>query len=286
MHASADKISTPDTANPTSLSKSWNDTVANITLNYRLNLQQNLYAGLAQGFRAPNLSDLTRFDTARTNEFEIPSTDLDSEHYTNLSVGYKYYSNQLLLDWSVFYTLVRDQIERIPTGNQNADGEFEISKENIGDGYFTGSELSIKYALNPSWSFSGQLAYLSGKADTFPGSERIKVREYASRLMPTTFQAELQYTAPQDPWWLALNMTAADKADRLSTRDTLDTGRIPPGGTPGYTNINVRFGYQYSPQLNLTLAMENLFDQDYRIHGSGQNEAGRNVILGLSGTLE
>jgi len=39
------------------------------------------FAGVSQGFRAPNLSDLTRFDIARSNEQEIPATDLDPERY-------------------------------------------------------------------------------------------------------------------------------------------------------------------------------------------------------------
>ena len=39
----------------------------------------NLFAGLSQGFRAPNLSDLTRYDSARTDEIETPAPGLSPE---------------------------------------------------------------------------------------------------------------------------------------------------------------------------------------------------------------
>jgi hemoglobin/transferrin/lactoferrin receptor protein len=285
MKAASDKISDPKTSEPLSLKESWNDTVFNLMFNYKLNQKQNLYAGIAQGFRAPNLSDLSRFDTARSNEFEIPATNLDSEHYTNLSIGYKYHTGDLMLDYSVYYTLINNQIERIPTGEQNADGEFAISKENIGDGYFAGLELKANYHLTDNWLISAQVAYIEGKVDTFPTSERIKTREYSSRLMPTTAQFELSYASQSLPWWIRLNITAVDKADRLSSRDKLDSERIPPNGTPGYGMTNLRSGYRISDSLNVTFAVENIFDKDYRVHGSGQNEAGVNLILGLSGRL-
>jgi hemoglobin/transferrin/lactoferrin receptor protein len=31
--------------------------------------------------------------------------------------------------------------------------------------------------------------------------------------------------------------------------------------------------------IDVALAVENLFDEDYRIHGSGVNEPGRNLLL-------
>lgn len=285
MQAASDKISDPTTGDPMSVKRSWNDTVANLMFNYKYDQSQNVYAGIAQGFRAPNLSDLSRFDSARSNEFEIPATNLGSEHYINLSMGYKYHATNLVVDWSLYYTIINNQIERIPTGAQNADGDFEISKENIGDGYFIGAELSVNYSLGDSWLLAAQAAYTQGKTDTFPTSERIITREYASRLMPPTAYFELKYAPQHLPWWLGINLIAVDKADRLSSRDKLDVERIPPNGTPGYGTTNIRAGYRISDQLDIIFAIENIFDKDYRVHGSGQNEAGFNVMLGLSGSL-
>ena len=75
------------------------------------------------------------------------------------------------------------------------------------------------------------------------------------------------------------------KQDNLNTRDRGDTQRIPPGGTPGYAVFNLRYGYQLSEALLLTLALENVTDEEYRIHGSGQNEPGINFVFGASMTF-
>jgi hemoglobin/transferrin/lactoferrin receptor protein len=40
-----------------------------------------------------------------------------------------------------------------------------------------------------------------------------------------------------------------------------------------------RAGWRAAKGFSLTGAIENLTDEDYRIHGSGLNEAGRNFIL-------
>ena len=81
---------------------------------------------------------------------------------------------------------------------------------------------------------------------------------------------------------LGVDLTIAGKADRLSTRDEGDTQRIPPGGTPGYTVLTVRGEWQARPDLTVSAALENLTDEDYRVHGSGQNEPGLNAVVGLN----
>jgi len=79
--------------------------------------------------------------------------------------------------------------------------------------------------------------------------------------------------------WIEGAVLAAAKADKLSTRDAGDTSRIPPGGTPGYVVADLRAGWQAAPGLSLSLAIENVTDEDYRVHGSGVNEPGRNLVL-------
>ena len=73
--------------------------------------------------------------------------------------------------------------------------------------------------------------------------------------------------------------------DELSSRDIADTQRIPPGGTPGYTTLNLRSEWRVRNGLVLSLALDNLTDEEYRVHGSGVNEPGRNLIASLSWTL-
>ena len=76
-------------------------------------------------------------------------------------------------------------------------------------------------------------------------------------------------------------VTITANQDRLSPRDEADTQRIPPGGTPGYTVYTLRAGLEPRANLLVSLALENLTNKDYRLHGSGVNEPGTNVVLSL-----
>ena len=73
----------------------------------------------------------------------------------------------------------------------------------------------------------------------------------------------------------------ATKEDRITAEDQdADNQRIPTGGTPGYLVASLRGGWQVNEHLGLTCGVENITDEDYRIHGSGQNEPGFGAILG------
>ncbi len=62
--------------------------------------------------------------------------------------------------------------------------------------------------------------------------------------------------------------------------DTVDnTSRIPPGGTPGYTVFYLRTSWEPTDYASLSVAIKNLTDEDYRVHGSGVNEPGRNLVV-------
>jgi hemoglobin/transferrin/lactoferrin receptor protein len=123
--------------------------------------------------------------------------------------------------------------------------------------------------------------WIDGETLTFPTSSPIGQVEPIDRLMPTTWMTGLRWTSVDDRHWLELEVAHADRADRLSSRDRNDTQRIPVGGTPGYTVATLRGGWAISNHLSVTLALENLTDKNYRIHGSGLNEPGRNLVLSL-----
>jgi len=74
---------------------------------------------------------------------------------------------------------------------------------------------------------------------------------------------------------------ASAESDRLSRSDRTDTQRIPTGGTPAHAAVSIRAGYNPTENLQLTAALENLLDDDYRLHGSGLNEPGFNAIFGV-----
>lgn len=281
MSIDANNVSDPIDGQRISLSESWDDVVGSMRVLWAIEPQKySAFFGVSQGFRAPNLSDLTRFDSARSNEFEIPSPGLEPERYVSTELGFRYRGEQTSFDIATYYTDIKDQITRFPTGNLDEDGNFEISKANVSSGYVYGIEANLTWHLTDCIQFYTLIGWQEGKIDIVPTSEQRVEKDYLSRLLPITAQAGLRMDVADD-WWLEAQWLIAEKADKVSVRDAADTQRIPPGGTPGYGIIHLRSLYQFSNHLQLTMGIENLFDKDYRVHGSGQNEVGRNLFASL-----
>lgn len=237
-----------------------------------------LFAGASQGFRAPNLSDLTRLDIARSGELETPVTDLDPETFLACEAGIKSRFRKLTAALTCFYTAIDRMIVRAPTGRM-IDGSTEVTKKNSGDGYIQGVEISGTYALLTTLSARLAAGWMDGEVDAYPTSSAEESRDYISRLMPPNAQASLRWQTEDSRYWMEAVCDMADKADKLSADDQRDTQRIPPGGTPGYAVYTARAGSNLSKNLTMSVAVENILDQDYRIHGSGVNEPGRNVVM-------
>ena len=102
--------------------------------------------------------------------------------------------------------------------------------------------------------------------------------------MPPTGRLGVRYDVTKKIW-VEASCVAAAKADKLSTRDEADTSRIPPGGTPGYVVYDLRAGWDITQDLSVSVAVENVGDEDYRVHGSGINEPGRNFVLAADVTF-
>ncbi len=279
--ANAKSVRNPQGGGAITITDSWSSLVGSARLLYEAAPDRlNLFAGVSQGFRAPNLSDLTRFDSARSNEVETAAPGLSPEHFLSYELGAKARGEIWSATASLFYTDVNSMIIRTPTGAV-IDGENEITKRNAGNGSVMGVELSARVQPHPNWTLAGQLTLIDGGVDTFPTATSGLVREPIDRLMPATGLVSLRYTDPEGRFWVEGAATLAARADRLSTRDRADTDRIPIGGTPGYEVVSIRSGFRLSSYADLTLAIENLTGQDYRIHGSGQNEPGRSFVMSV-----
>ncbi len=278
----ADSVRDPLTGTRVTIEDSWNDVTGSIRAIRRMGAHDDtrIFAGVSQGFRAPNLSDLTRFDSARSNEIETPVSDLDAEGFVTYEIGLKNVRANLDVQMSAYYTSIDDLIIRTPTG-RIIDGEVEITKRNSAGGHVKGIEFQARYRVTDSWDVYGNLTWMDGLVDTFPTSDTTVVREPKDRLMPVTVWLGTRWQPGDADFWAEGVVGIADKQDKLSTRDQADTDRIPAGGTPGFTILTVRGGWDISAKLGLSVALSNILDKDYRVHGSGLNEAGRNFVVSI-----
>jgi len=140
-------------------------------------------------------------------------------------------------------------------------------KENVERAFIQGIETAWDWDLNEYWTFTGNITYTYG--------QNLTQNEPARRIPPLFGRAALEYSLKN--WWIGLEFQAAGKQDRLSTGDK-DDNRIPPGGTPGWDIFNINSGFTIK-HLRVDLSFLNLFNVDYRFHGSGINSYGRSAFL-------
>lgn len=273
--ADAGRVRDPGTGDRTSFRDDWANTVGSGRLLWHPDERQRLsfYTGASQGFRSPNLSDLTRFDIARSGELETAAFDLKPEKYLTAEVGAKTAQTNWESGVAYYHTFIDDLIVRTPTGNV-IGGVNEVTKRNASEGWLHGIEWSGRVHVGWGLSLFGQGAWQEGEADSFPASTAASVRAPLSRMHPLMGLMGLRWDAVG--FFVEAFGQAAAKQDRLSPDDERDVQRIPPGGTPGWATLNLRGGYGWKGKLYLTAALENALNEDYRLHGSGYNQPGRN----------
>ncbi len=264
-----------------SQSQSWDSAVGTLRGLYQLNSCWSLFGGISQAFRAPNLDDLTGNLSAKSGSDSLGSTNVDPEEFLTYEIGTRHTTDTTSVDFSVFYTDVTDLITGVPL----VSGGSTTINTNASEGYIYGVELEGAWRFHPQWTLSGFAAWQDGRVESplFLGGPVDD--KPMSRLLPLTGSVALRWSAPSAPWWVEGRLLAATTEDRITAADqAADSQRIPTHGTPGYIVASLRAGWKVNEHLDLTCGIENVTDEDYRIHGSGQNEPGFGGILGAKVT--
>jgi hemoglobin/transferrin/lactoferrin receptor protein len=279
VRADAGKFRNPVSGAVTAYSNEWQNFSASarfiVDLDERDRYQ--LFGGVSQSFRAPNLSDLTRDDLSATGIIEIPSTGLNPEIYLTYEIGLKAQTESVTASFAYFFTQIEDMIVRRATGVPG-----QVSKANGGDGYMQGIEFAARWQIDPNWSLFGQIAWVEGEADQFIGTTQQTRREPLGKVAPLNAFGGVRWQTRDNRFWSELVCLTYGEAARLNTADQADTSRIPPNGTPSFWLVSLRGGCKVNEHLILTASLDNLLNETYRYHGSGSNEPGFGATLGAT----
>ncbi len=263
--------------------RSWNQVVGQASVVWKPQERMRVFGNLAQSFRAPNLSDLTRFDVALSGDQEIPSTNVDPEKFLTLEGGFRFDDGLRRFSFTAFHTWAKDLIQRRPTGNI-VGGLTEVTKTNASDGYFVGFEAegatNLDFVGLDSFEFYSYVDFVSALVDATDPSDPRRVRpkglppikgQFGVRFLDLVHErlsAEIFF-----PWSAGLSASEYNAAERRNTQ------RIPPDGLPAYVLMGIRGSYKISEKVRASLSIENIENRDYRVLDSGLNEAGTNVIF-------
>ncbi|MCA8970341.1 MAG: TonB-dependent receptor [Planctomycetes bacterium] len=292
--ADADQVDPDGTNGWLPVHRSWRSLVGSVSLRYDASENLRFFGNVHQGFRTPNLADLTRLDVALSGDLEIPSTTLDPERFLTFELGSKYDDGLRRAAITGFFRQGKDLIDRLPTG-RIVDGNTEVTKANVNSGYWTGFEFEAATALDfvtvdgttlDSFEVYAFGDFVSGIMDGIDPADARRIR--ARKLPPPSGQLGMRWVEPRAQRLTAeffaraaLNVDASE----YNAAEIRNTERIPPDGSPSWVTYNVRTRYRISDALSLALSVENITNTDYRIFDSGLNEPGTNVMFTLSATF-
>jgi hemoglobin/transferrin/lactoferrin receptor protein len=239
---------------------------------YALNDHVNLVSNLGRGFRAPNVFDLGTLGARPNNRFNIPNPALDPEKVVSLDAGVKLRAARFNGELIGYVSRFRDKLSVVETGVTRPDRRVEVQTRNIARQTIRGIEASGHFVATDALSLNATLTWTRGN-EQVPGTAEVP----ADRIPPLNGRLGALWQIRDN---LSLEGYAyyATRQDRLSPRDRIDP-RVNPNGTAGYATSNVALNWRINDHHALSVRAENLSDQAHRQHGSGIDEAGRNLIV-------
>jgi hemoglobin/transferrin/lactoferrin receptor protein len=150
------------------------------------------------------------------------------------------------------------------------DGYQVYKKENVEEAFITGGEAAFLWKVIPNLDLNGSISYTYG--------QNVTKDEPLRRIPP--LNGKVGTTWSRGKFFVSGELLFAGMQDRLAAGDKSDN-RIPEGGTPDWEVVNLFAGYQWS-FVKIKTGFENIFNEDYRTHGSGINGVGRSAWVMLS----
>ncbi|MDQ7052605.1 MAG: TonB-dependent receptor [candidate division KSB1 bacterium] len=143
------------------------------SLGMKVDVAANLawVANLAQGFRAPNLDDVSKLGPGKGGRFyDVPNLQLRPEKNWSVDTGFKWLSEKLKGEAVVYYNVLRDMMVRRPaafTGKsyvlEGGDTLWVYHKANAGRAFTTGFAAGFEWRPTDGWLGFGNLSYTYGQ---------------------------------------------------------------------------------------------------------------------------
>ena len=277
LRVSHENVSLPATPVSVAASVDVTDTSGDVGWIFNAGENWQILANAGFGFRAPNVFDLGTLGNRPGNRFNIPNPELDSERVVQFDAGVRYSGDRARFELMVYTLDYSDRITSVLTGDVTPEGRDIVQSVNAADSTIRGFEGGAGFDISDTISLDAVLNY-TWSEQRVPGS----ATEPGDRIPPLSGRLNVGYDAGGDirlDAWLRF----AGEQDRLSARDVRDI-RIDPNGTGGWGILGARGIWDVRGGWQFTLGIDNVLDKRYRVHGSGLDAPGRNVMVSLRKT--
>ncbi len=270
----------------TEINQSSNAVTGNIGLVFKPGNDWHLALLFSNGFRTPNVDDMTKIFESTGGSLIVPNEKLKPEQIYNaeITIG-KRFNQSIHIEATGWYALYKNALTVQPFIFNGEDSLIyngvlsEIkSTVNKGEAFIYGGTGGLHADVTKNFIVYSTLTYTFGRIKT-------DTVDYPLDHIPPLFGKtglQLNMKKFSGDVFAMYNGAKASKNYNLQGEDNQLYSLNPVTGyTPAWITLNARAGYQFNKFLQLQLAIENILDQNYRYFASGLSAPGRNLIVTL-----
>jgi hemoglobin/transferrin/lactoferrin receptor protein len=277
----------------------------NIGIKYFANNGVTLKVNISSAFRAPNIDDVAKIfeSSAALQQLVIPNPNIKAEKtYTFDFAITQQITEKFSCTFNPYITLFRDAIVKTPIKINGADS---VLYNGVQSAYFANTNankatvkgLDVDFTYRPFKGFTLQstLSLISGNFNVdgntptnifekqINGAYDVVSKKVTTKpldhIPPTLGKTSISYE--NSKWgtevWVLYN--GQKLKDKYNPDGEDNQQYATANGTMAYTIFNARGHYQATKNIKLQLAVENIFNKNYRPFASGLSGAGANIVL-------
>jgi hemoglobin/transferrin/lactoferrin receptor protein len=263
--------------------------------------------GISSGFRAPNIDDLSKIFESSTaaKQVVLPNANLKPEYTYNVDLALAQRIGKVVnVELNGYYTMFRNVIIKAPFTLNGQDSILYngvksqvLASQNVNKANVFGFSISAEAKLKNGLSFASTLSYTKGYFLT-DASKASKVFEKQSsgiyalvnknisskpldHIPPVIGKTSIGYEYKKLNTSVYFMYNGWKKLDKYNTDGEDNEQYATADGMPAWVTANWNGSYNFTKQIQLQLAVENIMDRNYRYFASGFSAPGRNFIVAL-----
>jgi outer membrane receptor protein involved in Fe transport len=237
---------------------------------YRVSDRVSVWGDFAYGFRAPTLNELYRQFRVGPR-LTLANENLGPERLRSGEVGASLaLPHGVVIRSTYFDNRMENPVGTIPRLDLAANGNT-VQRANLGRTRIHGVQTDAEVQIVPSLKLSGGYLFNQAKVTENPVDPTL-VGKYLVQVPKNRGSFQIAYTDPK-----VANIALSVQFFGLQYDDEDNTFVLPaasldrlggdPGvaGLPGYTTVDLNAARTITPNLDVYLAVQNLFDQEYAV---------------------
>jgi iron complex outermembrane receptor protein len=239
---------------------------AMVSVHFKANEHSDYQLAFARKTRSPSLLERYLYtpQPAASGQTDgrtyVGDLDLDPEVSHQLAFTANWHGEDWGFRATPFYNFLSDYIQGTPI-NRFVNGQPVLQYQNVGRADLYGVDGEAHYDFAKGFTLRGQLSYVRGvNRDNDDNLYRIEP-------LHGTVSLEQHWSG----WRSAIELVWATGQDDVSAFNAEPT-------SDGYAVVNLRAGFTFREHLNVDVALENLFDENYADHLAGINRVLRSDV--------